>query len=248
MPASRNGFSTSPLRCGLVLANLDGERAIIDRDPKIRCRHERNEQLESPAGDHRSKGAGLRKQIDIIQAIRDRRLFGGLFKSLDTWRAWIVFLKSIFGLPMDQAEIEIYRRCTNRTDPPNGGFKEAACVVGRRGGKSRVGALIGVFIGCFYDFKPYLAPGEVGMILILARNRDQAGVVFGYVKGILENVPALAQMVTAWRSDEIELNNRIVIKVATSDFRGVRGSTCVAAVCDEGAFWNFDSDSANPDT
>src|SRR5262249_11483816 len=84
---------------------------------------------------------------------------------------------------MDQAEIEIYRRCANRTDPPTGGFKEAACVVGRRGGKSRVGALIGVFIGCFYDFKPYMAPGEVGMVLILARNRDQAGVVFGYVKG-----------------------------------------------------------------
>jgi len=81
--------------------------------------------------------------------------------------------------------------------------------------------------------------------LILARNRDQAGVVFGYVKGILENVPALAQIVTAWRSDEIELNNRITIKVATSDFRGVRGSTCVAAVCDEVAYWNFDSDSAN---
>jgi len=188
------------------------------------------------------------KRIDIIQAIKNPKLFGSLFRSLDTWRAWIVFLKSIFGLPMDQAEIEIYRRCTNRTDPPSGGFKEAACVVGRRGGKSRVGALIGVFIACFYDFKPYLAPGEVGMVLILARNRDQAGVVFGYVKGILENVPALAQMVTAWRSDEIELSNNITIKVATSDFRGVRGSTCVAAVCDEVAYWNFDSDSANPDT
>jgi len=94
---------------------------------------------------------------------------------------------------MDQAEIEIYRRCTNRTDPPSGGFKEAACVVGRRGGKSRIGALIGVFIGCFYDFKPYLAPGEVGMVLILARNRDQAGVVFGYVKGILERMSRLSR-------------------------------------------------------
>src|SRR5215471_13302954 len=58
----------------------------------------------------------------------------------------------------------------------------------------------------------------------------------------------LAQLVTAWRSDEIELNNGITIKVATSDFRGVRGSTCVAAICDQVAFWNFDSDSANPDT
>src|SRR4029077_17273760 len=87
-----------------------------------------------------------------------------------------------------------------------------------------------------------------GMVLILARSRDQAGVVFGYVKGIFETVPALTQMVVAWRSDEIELNNGIVIKVATSDFRGVRGSTCVCVVCDAVAYWNFDSDSANPDT
>src|SRR5262249_56992050 len=104
------------------------------------------------------EGVAVKRQIDIIQAIRDRRLFGGLFKSLDTWRAWLVFLKSIFGLRMDQAEIEIYRRCANRTDPPTGGFKEAACVVGRRGGKSRVGAPIGVFVCCFFSFDAFLAP------------------------------------------------------------------------------------------
>jgi hypothetical protein len=45
-----------------------------------------------------------------------------------------------------------------------------------------------------------------------------------------------------------QLTNGIVIKVATSDFRGVRGSTCVCVVADEVVCWNFDSDSANPDT
>ena len=70
---------------------------------------------------------------------------------------------------------------------------QRSAVVGRRGGKSRIGALTGVFIGCFYDFKPNLAAGEVGMILILARNRDQAGVVFGYVSGIMQAAQALNQ-------------------------------------------------------
>jgi hypothetical protein len=190
----------------------------------------------------------MKKQIDIVQALRNPKLFGSLFKSLDTWAAWVVFLKAIFGLAMDPGELELYRKCTGRLYPPVGGFKEAAAIVGRRGGKSRVGALIGVFIGCFYDFKPYLAAGEVGMILILARNRDQAGVVFGYVSGVMQAVPALKQMVVREAGDEIEFNNGIVIKVATSDFRGVRGSTCVCVICDEVAFWNFDSDSANPDT
>jgi hypothetical protein len=188
------------------------------------------------------------KKIDIVSALRNPKLFGQLFKSLDTWLAWIAFLKSIFGLAMDGDELAVYRRCTNRIDPPSGGFKEAACIIGRRGGKSRIGALIGVFTGCFYDFKPHLAVGEVGMILILARNRDQAGVVFGYVSGTMQAVPALKQMIVRQAADEITLSNGITIKVATSDFRGVRGSTVVCAICDEVAFWNFDSDSANPDT
>ena len=74
----------------------------------------------------------MKRQIDIIQAIKNPKLFGSLFKTLHTWAAWLVWLKAVFVLPLDQAEIEIYRRCTKRTDSPSGGFKEAACVVGRR--------------------------------------------------------------------------------------------------------------------
>jgi hypothetical protein len=190
----------------------------------------------------------MKKKPTIVEAIEHPKIFRPLFGDLSTWQGWIVFLKSIFGLPMNQGELELYRKCTSRINPPVGGFKEACAVVGRRGGKSRIGALIGVFIDCFYDFKPYLAAGEAGMILILARNRDQAGVVFGYVSGTMQAVPALKQMIVRQASDEIELSNGIVIKVATSDFRGVRGSTCVCVICDEVAYWNFDSDSANPDT
>jgi len=90
--------------------------------------------------------------------------------------------------------------------------------------------------------KTYLAPRSAW-----SRSWRETGIRRAYVKGILENVPALAQMVTAWRTDEIELNNRITIKVATSDFRGVRGSTCVAAICDEVAFWNFEPNSRHED-
>src|SRR5262249_60801492 len=92
------------------------------------------------------EGVAVKRQIDIIQAIRDRRLFGGLFKSIDTWRAWIVFLKSIFGLPMDQAEIELYCRCTGRTDPPSGGVQEDGCVGGMGGGKRRIRAPVSGFM------------------------------------------------------------------------------------------------------
>src|SRR5262245_49608424 len=135
------------------------------------------------------------RKIDIIQAIRNPKLFGGLFKSLDTWSAWIVWLKAVFGLPMDGKELELYQRCTGRTELApvcvnSSGFKESYAIVGRRGGKSRIVSFAAVYIACFHDFRQYLSPGETGMVLILARDRDQAKVVFSYVSGILNGVGA----------------------------------------------------------
>src|SRR5262249_21782752 len=152
------------------------------------------------------------------QAIKNPNLFGSMFKSLDSWQAWIVWLKAVFGLEMDASEIELYRKCTGRSGENSpSGFKESYAIVGRRVGKSRIVSFAGVFIACFYDFSKSLAPGETGMVLILARDRDQAKVVFGYVSAILNNVGALQQMIEHETADEIELINGITIAVKTSD-------------------------------
>jgi hypothetical protein len=188
------------------------------------------------------------KRIDIVQAIKNPKLFGSLFKDLSTWSSWMVFLKAVFGLEMDEGERDLYQRCTGRNSvhaEPNSGFKESYAIVGRRGGKSRIVAFAAVFIACFNDFRKYLAAGERGMCLILARDREQAKVVFGYIAGIIDAVAALKQMVSRQTADEIELNNGITIAVKTSDFRAVRGVTIVCAIADEVAFW--DSQGVNPD-
>jgi phage terminase large subunit-like protein len=83
------------------------------------------------------------------------------------------------------------------------------------------------------------------MVLILARDKDQAKVVFGYVSAILNGVAALQQMIERETADEIELSNGITIAVKTSDYRAVRGVTIVCAIADEVAFW--DSQGVNPD-
>jgi hypothetical protein len=189
-------------------------------------------------------------RIDIIRALRNRSLFGSLpeFRSLVSWFAWIVWLKALFGYAMEAAELALFRKCTGRTRAPVGGAKESATIVGRRGGKSKLAAFVGAVIGCFFDFSAYLSTGERPMVLVLARDRDQAKVVFGYLAGMIRAIPVLAAMIVAERGDEIELTNSVIIAVKTSDFRAVRGITVVCCICDEVAFWNFDSDSANPDT
>ena len=185
-----------------------------------------------------------RKQVSIVDAIRDKRLFGSLFPDFTSWSAWLVFLKATFVIPMDKQELELYRGCTRRNDPPTS-VKEAYAIVGRRGGKSRIVSFAAVYLACFHSFQKYLAPGEVGLVLCLARDRHQAKVVFNYIVGVFRSVAALNQMVTAYRSDEIELTNGINILVKTSDYRAIRGPTVVCCIADEVAFW--DSQGVSPD-
>ena len=44
----------------------------------------------------------MKRKPNIIEAIKNPKLFGSLprFKKLETWTAWLVVLKAIFGLPM----------------------------------------------------------------------------------------------------------------------------------------------------
>ena len=190
----------------------------------------------------------MKRKPSIIEAIKNPKLFGSLprFKKLETWTNWIVVLKAIFGLPMTAEDLVIFNRYTGRASPPLVGSKENFLIIGRRGGKSFISALIGVFIACFFSFVEYLTTGERGVVLILAVDKAQAKVVFNYCKGIIEAIPALRRMVTAWRADEVELSNDITIAVKTSDYRSVRGMTIVCCICDEVAFW--DSQGVNPDT
>jgi hypothetical protein len=183
-----------------------------------------------------------RPKPTIVDAIRHKQLFGSLpaFSSLDTWASWLTWLKAIYALPMDESELAIYRQCTGRTQPPTKPPSEIFTVVGRRGGKSFISSLTACFIACFSNFRPYLNAGERAAILVLARDRDQAKIVFSYVSGILHAVPPLAQMIAVERADEIELENDVIIMVKTSDFRAIRGLTVAAAILDEVAFWDLE--------
>jgi hypothetical protein len=52
-------------------------------------------------------------------------------------------------------------------------------------------ALIAVYLACFRDYRPYLAPGEVATIAVLAANRSQARVIFRFVLGLIKATPLL---------------------------------------------------------
>ncbi|WP_208430513.1 hypothetical protein [Methyloceanibacter sp. wino2] len=185
--------------------------------------------------------------MNILDAVADRKVFASLFRDKSTWTAWFAFLAALFGLPMDRDMRRIYRQCTNRSDRPRQQAQEAWLVIGRRGGKSFVLALIACFLACFRDWRPYLGPGERATVMVIAADRKQAKTIIRYVKGILHAVPMLKACVEGETQESVNLKRSVTIEVHSCSFRTVRGYTIVAALCDEIAFWRSD-DSANPDS
>jgi len=187
------------------------------------------------------------KKMTIIEAIQDPKFFRPLFKDLKTWAAWICLLKALFGLEMTRKELALYRKCTGRKKPPKRPFREFWAQIGRRGGKSfMLGGVTSVFLALFYDFTKYLAPGERGVIQVIAADRAQARVIFRYISAILHSTPVFEQYIVNETKEAIKLSTGVDIEVTTCSFRTIRGRTVVCAICDEIAFWRGE-DSANPD-
>ena len=183
--------------------------------------------------------------MTILDAIHDPQLFRPLFKSLDSWRAWFVVLTALFALPLQEADRVLFASLTGRQTPPAQPVQEAWLVCGRRGGKSFIVALIAVFLACFKDYRPYLGPGERGVLMIIATDRKQARVIMRYILALIEQVPMLKHMVVRQDSESLDLDNMVSIEITTASYRTIRGYTVVAALCDEIAFWRSE-ESANP--
>lgn len=175
-----------------------------------------------------------------------RELYPELFGA-ESFRAWQAALAALFALPMAEADLALYRACTGRQSPPARPALEGWFVVGRRGGKSLVMALVAVYLTCFRSYR--LGPGERGVFMVIAADRRQARVVKRYIAGLLHAVPMLHALIApkGETKDAIELSTGLTIEIHTASFRAVRGYTVVGAVCDEIAFWPTD-DAADPDT
>jgi hypothetical protein len=184
--------------------------------------------------------------ISIIEACEDEALFKNWFKDRATWRAWFSFLKTVFALPLDQDELEIFRQCTGRDEPPIDEVTEAWLCCGRRAGKSLMLALCAAHLAALCDWSRYLSPGERGTVMIVAADRRQARTIFRYLKSLFRQT-ILAELIERETADALDLSNGITIEILTASFRTVRGYSLVACLADEISFWRNDETGANPD-
>jgi hypothetical protein len=191
----------------------------------------------------------MKKQLTsptILDAMND--VFASTFKRgllKDSWKSWRVFLAALFGLSMNVEQRKIFAQHTRRSDTPIKPFHEAYCVAGRRAGKSIISAATATFLAAYRDYTSVLAPGEVGVLMIIAADRRQARTIFSYVSAFFKT-PLLAKLVVKQTKDAIELSSCIRIEIHTCSFRATRGYTCIGVIADEVAFWRSE-ESANAD-
>lgn len=149
------------------------------------------------------------------------------------------------NLQKNASTLEIFQGCTGRLNWPMTRAKIVSLIVGRRGGKSYITAIIGIFLA---TRKYKLKLGTKGMVMILARDREQAGVIRGYILAFLRVLDELREQFADDPTQKlIELKNGITIEVRAAGEAGTRGYTVVAALMDEIAFWPTDPDSAKQD-
>jgi hypothetical protein len=185
--------------------------------------------------------------ISIARALADANLLGAALGDVASWRTWRTVLKAAFTEVLTAEEQELFALVAGGRALPTRRVRELWCgPIGRRSGKSRMAAAVAVHIALLTDHSKRLVPGEIGTVAVIAASREQAGVVFGYIRGFLQASALLAGQVESIGRDEIMLHGDICISVVTNSFRVARGMTLLAVVGDEVSYWR-DETSAQPD-
>jgi hypothetical protein len=176
--------------------------------------------------------------MNIIEALHDPALFGAspAFTDLESWKPWLTFLSAVYGLPLDAEGEALFCECTGRSkyDPPEGGWPEVVCIVGRQAGKTRVCSLI-------VSYESALAPkcmgGEEYGLLLAQDWRAATRASFSYVKSLFDSGAILRSSVSRTTSDTLDLTNGM--RVATYPCRpaSIRGLRARVILLDELAYF-----------
>src|SRR6516225_4369803 len=134
----------------------------------------------------------MKHALTISNALASKKLFAPYFAGA-SWQRWTATLKAAFAEPLTPAELTSFKAVAER-DPPKSRVKTLACIVGRSGGKDSAASLIAAYVAITFDPRGKTRPGERAVVMCLACDREQAGIAFGYIRGLFEQVPTLAVM------------------------------------------------------
>jgi hypothetical protein len=107
--------------------------------------------------------------------------------------------------------------------------------------------VLAAYLATCIDHRSIQAPGELGVLPVLAATKSQAANSFNFISGAIGASPALRSLIVGGTADTLELATNVQIVVRPGSFRSIRGATFIAAICDEIAFFRTDDTSVNVD-
>jgi hypothetical protein len=174
----------------------------------------------------------------------DPELFGKTFASETFW-AWRTVAKMLDGLPLEPAELELWKAITGRDAPPSKPFGEAYLVKPRRAGGTLFAAAVGLH-AALKDYSVRLGPGELATVALIASDRKQARQLTNYCKGLIAASPMIAAQVANATAETITFVHGVQLEVHVASWRSTRGYSYAAVILDELSFFRSDF-SASPD-
>ena len=174
---------------------------------------------------------------DIISALGDPHGFGGLacFRNLASWSRWLVFLKAVYGLPLDDTELPIFQHHTGRTAPLPGGYPVAVVIVGRQSGKTRIAGTVAAYEALI---APRVPDGESEFALLVSQDeRGALRTLFSYAKAPFTRPLLKAAVVGKAKKDSFRLSNGLWIACYPCRPEALRGPRARVSVVDELGFF-----------
>jgi hypothetical protein len=151
-------------------------------------------------------------------------------------------LRSIYGLPLTEEQLQCYIACTGRTGYAGEPFSEVTVVAGRRSGKdSRIAAPVVLYEALFGGHEQKLHTGERGIIPVVAQDERGTRVAYNYLRDYVMGHRLLSKMVAEELKYELRLTNRMSILCFACTAKALRGYSIPAAVMDEVAFFRSES-------
>ncbi|MDX9863122.1 MAG: hypothetical protein RBS99_19615 [Rhodospirillales bacterium] len=187
--------------------------------------------------------------ITITKAMVDPNLFEpylrGRQRDLNSWQAWRVCLKAVYGRPITTAsERKLVEECTGRSvdelDPA--GYDEALLLCGRRSGKSRIAGFIAGYESTLSGREATLDPGELGLVTVVSPTKLQSRIVHRYIEASLSS-PMLQREVLPGDREGFELRSGVRVQILAGNFATVRGFSQLCVVVDEICFFGVEEES-----
>lgn len=161
-------------------------------------------------------------------------------------------------------EFELYQFMTGKVyDPTKLKYKNKIdLIVGRRGGKTTLAAMLAIYCAIVTNWRPYLQKTRFATVLILSHSREFSDEVLEIIRGFIQDSPVLARLINIKKKNTSSTMNlsvpfmkddgsieysRVQIKVGAASSKTTRGVAACAVLCDEIAFWNLEENMKESD-